>query len=121
ATEGAGDYTAGVLLGRSGEGLWYVLDVRRIRRSPLGVERFIQATAQRDRDWARALQYEPPVIVMEQEPASAGKAVIEHYRRSVLAAHDFRSVSPSGSKERRAEIVAARAEAGDIFVPRGDW
>jgi len=58
---------------------------------------------------------------MEQEPASAGKAVIEHYRRSVLAAHDFRSVSPWGSKERRAEIVSARAEAGDIFILRGDW
>ncbi len=54
ASEGGGDYTAGVLLGRSREGLWYVLDARRIRRSPLGVERFISSTAERDQAWARA-------------------------------------------------------------------
>jgi predicted phage terminase large subunit-like protein len=121
ASDGAGDYTAGVLLGRSKDGVWYVIDVRRIRRSPLGVERFIKATAERDEGWAKAHGYRPPVVVMEQEPASAGKGMIDHYRRNVLPAHDFRSVSPSGSKQWRAEIVSARAEAKDIFICRGDW
>jgi predicted phage terminase large subunit-like protein len=121
ASEGAGDYTAGVLLGRSKDGMWYVIDVGRTRRSPLGVERFIKATAERDEVWAKAHGYKAPVVVMEQEPASSGKGMIDHYRRNVLAAHDFRGVSPSGSKQWRAEIVSARAEAKDIFICRGDW
>ncbi len=121
ATEWGGDYTAGVLLGRSREGLWYVIDVGRVRRSPLGVERFIGGTAERDAEWARGRGYRPPVVVMEQEPAASGKGMIDHYRRNVLARHDFRAVSPSGSKEWRAEIVSARAEAKDVFLCRGPW
>ncbi len=120
ATEGSGDYTAGVLLGRS-EGSWYVIDARRTRRSPLGVERFIKETAEHDRAWAIARGYSPPTIVMEQEPASAGKAVIDHYRRNVLAAFRFRGVSPSEPKRHRAAIVSARAEAREIFICRGRW
>ncbi len=121
ATEGAGDYTAGVLLGHSREGLWYLLDVRRTRRSPLGVERFIVQTAERDRGWAEGHGYQAPVIVMEQEPAASGKGMIDHYRRNVLAAYEFRSVVPAGNKQKRAEIVSARAEAKDIYICRGDW
>jgi predicted phage terminase large subunit-like protein len=120
ATEGSGDYTAGVLLGHS-EGSWYVIDARRTRRSPLGVERFIKETAEHDRVWAIARRYSPPTIVMEQEPASAGKALIDHYRRNVLAAFEFRGVSPSDPKRHRAAIVSARAEAREIWVCRGRW
>jgi predicted phage terminase large subunit-like protein len=120
ATEGSGDYTAGVLLGHSG-GQWYVLDVRRTRRSPHGVEQFIKRTAEEDRAWALERGYSPPTILMEQEPASAGKAVIDHYRRNVLAAYEFRSASASGPKHHRAAIVSARAEAREVFICRGPW
>ncbi len=48
ATEATGgtdpDFTAGVLLGRSDEGLWYVLDVVRARSTPLAVERLVAVT-----------------------------------------------------------------------------
>lgn len=61
------------------------------------------------------------MIVMEQEPGSSGKGMIDHYRRNVLTAYDFRGESPSASKQRRAEIVSARAEAREIYLCRGDW
>jgi predicted phage terminase large subunit-like protein len=115
------DYTAGVLLGRSDKGLWYVLDVRRTRSSPHEVERLVAATAKRDAAWARESGHPPPAIRMEREPGSAGVAVIDHYRQQVLAPYDFDGVRSTGSKETRARPVATRCEAGDVWVCRGTW
>jgi len=120
ATEGDGDYTAGVLLGMSADGLAYVIDVRRARHRPLGVERLIVRTAEEDAQWARSRGYQAPVIVMEQEPASSGKSLVDYFRRKVLCRYEFRAVSPSGSKESRAGIVSARAEQGDLYICRSD-
>ncbi len=122
ATRGSDpDYTAGVLLGRSDEGLWYVLDVRRTRATALEVERLVHAMAERDAAWAKESGRPPPAIRMEQEPGSAGIAVIDHYRQQVLAPYDFAGVRSTGSKETRARPVAARCEAGDVWVCRGTW
>jgi predicted phage terminase large subunit-like protein len=125
ATEaGAGrdpDFTAGVLLGRCSDGQWYVIDVRRTRSSPLGVERLVASTAQSDRDWARSHGLSPPTIRMEQEPGSAGVAIVGQYRRSILAAYDFVGVPSTGSKQTRAAPAAARAEAGEVWICRGRW
>jgi predicted phage terminase large subunit-like protein len=115
------DYTAGVLLGRSREGLWYVIDVRRTRSTPLEVERLVRSTAEDDRDWARGRGLGPPAIRMEQEPGSSGQAVIDHYRQRVLGPFDVKGVRVTGSKEARAAPVAARAEAGDLWLCRGPW
>jgi predicted phage terminase large subunit-like protein len=95
--------------------------VARARASPLAVERLVARTADRDRSWARERGLSPPSIRMEQEPGSAGKAVIDHYGRDVLASFAFRGVRSTGSKQTRAEPVAARAEAGDIRICRGRW
>ncbi len=125
ATEAAAgsdpDYTAGVLLGRSDQGLWYVLDVRRLRGSPLEVERLVESVAERDASWARESGRTPPAIRMEQEPGSAGVAVVDHYRQQVLAPYDFAGVRSTGSKQTRARPVAARCEAGDVWICRGSW
>src|SRR5439155_7424718 len=115
------EYTAGVLLGRSSDGLWYVADVRRTRSSPLAIEQLVARAAERDAAWAAERGWPAPVIRMEQEPGSAGVAVIAQYRRRVLGAHDFRGVRATGSKQTRAAPVAARAEAGDISICRGIW
>jgi len=120
-TEGGGDYTAGALLGRSKEGLWYLLDVRRAQHSSLGVERLIEHAAEEDRAWARARGDEEPTIVMEQEPGSSGKTVVDYYRRHVLAAYTIKGVTASGSKDSRAKPLSARAEAGDVYLVRGTW
>ena len=60
------DWTVGVKLGRSPDGRYYVLDHRRIRTTPAGVERFLANTAAEDG---------PEVeIALPQDPGQAGKS-----------------------------------------------
>lgn len=115
------DFTAGVLVGRDADGVSYVLDVVRARTTPLGVQQLVRRTAEQDRALARRRDWRAPAIRMEQEPGSAGKAVIDNYARQVLAAFDFRGVVSTGSKEARAAPVSARAEDGHVRVCRGPW
>lgn len=115
------DFTAGVLLGRDANGIYYVIDVVRTRSSPLGVQQLVQATADRDRDLAWRRDWRSTAIRMEQEPGSAGKAVIDWYSRLLLAAFDFKGVVSTGSKEARAAPVSARAEQGHVRLCRGRW
>jgi predicted phage terminase large subunit-like protein len=115
------DHTAGVLVGLSKDGVFYVLDVRRTRSTPLSVQHLVRQMAERDAEWARTRGYELPAIRMEQEPGAAGLAVIEDYRRRVLLEFDFTGVPASGSKETRANPVAVRAEAGELLLVPGEW
>lgn len=118
AGRGDPDYTAGLLLARSRDDEWYVIDVVHRRCSPLKAEQLILKTAEQDATWAAEHGYERPAIRMEQEPGSAGVAVIDTYRRRVLTAFDFAGVRATGQKETRAAPVAARAEAGELWVSR---
>lgn len=115
------DYTAGVLLGQSEEGYWWILDVARTRASPLAVQHLVRRTAERDVKWAERHRYERPAIRMEQEPGSSGAMVIDHYAREVLSGYDFAGDRPTGKKRTRAAPVVARAEAGHLFMLRGTW
>lgn len=58
---------------------------------------------------------------MEQEPGSAGAAVVSDYQRRVLGAYNFKGVLASGSKGVRAYPVASRAEAGELLLVSGRW
>ena len=115
------DHTAGVLLGKTREGISYVLDVKRTRSTPLTVEKLVARTAEADAAWARDREIDLPKIRIEQEPGSAGLSVIDHYRRSILAKFDVKGVRSTGSKETRAAPVAARAEASELWICHGPW
>lgn len=112
ATE-KGDWTAGVLMGHSMDGRYYVLDVRRTRTTPLGVENLIRQTAEVDGKGVP--------IWIEQEPGSSGVNTIDHYIRTVLAGFAVRGHRETGSKESRAAPVSAQAEAGNVSLLRGPW
>jgi predicted phage terminase large subunit-like protein len=115
------DHTAGVLLGRDRSGIFYVLDVTRTRATPHRVERLVAEVADRDRALAFRHDWRAPIVRIEQEPGAAGKAIVDHYGRSVLTRLDFRGVISSGSKEARAAPVSSRAEAGHVLLLRGRW
>jgi predicted phage terminase large subunit-like protein len=115
------DYTAGVLLGRSKDNDWYVIDVVRLRATPHKVQQRIAATAEKDLEWARDRGFSPPAIRMEMEPGSAGKGIVALYRRDVLTKYDFAGIASTGSKQTRAAPLVSKAEAGDLFVCRGPW
>jgi predicted phage terminase large subunit-like protein len=60
-------------------------------------------------------------IGMEQEPGSAGKDTIDHYRRMILPEFAFHADKVSGSKYERAVPLSSQAEAGNVKVVKGYW
>ena len=113
ATEGAGDYTAGVLMGRAPDGRVYVADAVRGRLDGIGVERLVVQTAEADKE-----RYGRVSIRLEQEPGSAGKALAEHYVRNVLPGYDVSYEPSSGDKTVRAIPFASQQQAGNVFLVR---
>jgi predicted phage terminase large subunit-like protein len=106
------DWTVGCLLGRSAEGFFYVLDIRRDRLTAQGVQSLVLQTA--------SLDGRGTPIVIEQEPGSAGKFVADMFVR-LLAGFEIRTERPTGDKTVRARPLAAQAEAGNVLLLAGDW
>ena len=106
------DWTVGLRLAAMG-GTFYVEDVQRARKRPAAVEALVQQVA--DLDGSEV------AIRMEEEPGSSGKAMIDHYRRYLLAGYDFRGVRSTGDKVTRAQPVSARAEAREVKLARAPW
>ena len=118
SARGAGDFAAGVLLGRcvSGPCGWVVLDVARRQGTPGEVEGLVAATAGQDRAaWGGCSQG------LEQEPGSSGVALVDHYVRRVLVGHHVVGVRSTGDKRSRALPVAAQCEAGNVALLAGAW
>ena len=107
------DYTVGLKLGMTKEGLFYVIDVKRIRGTPMTVQNLIEQTAQLDGKHVR--------IRMEQEPGASGKNTIDYYRRQVLRAYNFKGEKATGDKRVRAGPVSSQAQAGNVILVRGPW
>ncbi len=106
------DWTAGSLMAMSGQGLFYVKDIRHLRGTPGAVENLVRQTAQMD---GRGV-----AIRMEQEPGSSGVNTIATYRK-LLAGWDFNGVRSTGSKELRANPFASQVEAGNVKLVNGPW
>jgi predicted phage terminase large subunit-like protein len=106
------DWTAGVLLGVDGQGVYHVLDVRRVRATPGQVETLVRQTAEAD---GKAV-----TVGMEQEPGSAGVAQVQRYA-GLLAGWTFRAERATGDKVTRASPFSSQAEAGRVVVLRGAW
>jgi predicted phage terminase large subunit-like protein len=107
------DWTVGLLLAyckRDDE--WYVLDVKRARVKPGGVDKLVTETAEADGT-------EIP-IVFEQEPGSSGKQMIHEWQRK-LAAHSVRGQRSDSAKEIRAAPVASRCESGKLKLLEAPW
>jgi predicted phage terminase large subunit-like protein len=106
------DWSAGVLMGRDKDGMNYILDVRRLRGTPLQVEGLVKRTAEAD---GRGV-----AVWMEQEPGSSGVAVVAHYLR-LLSGWNFHGERSTGSKAERAQPLAAQAEGSLVKLVRGEW
>jgi predicted phage terminase large subunit-like protein len=115
ATEGAGDYTAGVLMAKDNDGVFYVEDVVRGQFSDLEVERIVEQTTTAD-----AARHGNVTTWLEQEPGSSGKAVAKITIRA-LAGHVVKAERSTGDKSTRAQPYAAQCEALNVKLVRGDW
>jgi predicted phage terminase large subunit-like protein len=113
ATQGRDpDYTASARVGLK-DGRYYITSVDRDRLSPLGVEQLVKQWAQVDGQRVK--------IAMEQEPGSSGVNTIDHYARVVLVGYNFHGVRTTGSKVERALVLAAAAEAGNVYLLKAPW
>lgn len=113
-TKDAGCYTAGVLLSRDEKGIWTVEDVVREQESALLREQLILNTTKLD-----ATTYGFVITVVEQEPAGGVESALRTV--AMLAGYACHVDPARGSKESRAEALAAQAEVGNVRVLNRKW
>ena len=106
------DWTVGTLM-LFDQGIAYVLDVKRARVKNEKVEQLVAQTAAEDGHTVG--------IIMEQEPGSSGKALIDQYARYVLPGYDFKGIRSTGDKFTRARPFAAAAANGNVRIVRSPW
>ena len=108
-------YTAGILIGERKNGRFVVADVINVRKAANDVRQLIKLTAQTDK-----AKYKRVRIRLNQDPGQAGKAQAQSYIK-FLAGFDVTAKPESGSKEVRAEPMAAQWQAGNFDVLVADW
>lgn len=108
-------YTAGVLIGKRKNGRYIVADVINKQMAALDVRQTIKLTAQADK-----AKYKRVRIRLPKDPGQAGKEQAESYIK-FLAGFDVTAVAESGSKESRAEPMAAQWQAGNFDILAGPW
>ena len=113
STAGAGDYSVGILVGKTAAGTYHIADVQRGQWAPASVEQQIRSCAAAD----------PPgtTVALEQEPGSAGVALMNHYARNVLPGYPFRRIRPTGPKTSRAAPLAAAVANGLLSCQQAAW
>lgn len=106
------DWTVGLKLARTAEGIYYVEDVARMRGNPGEVERFVKATAELD---GKALQ-----IALEQEPGASGKSEVASYLR-LLQGWNVRAYPKRIDKVVAAGPASAQCNARNMRIVRAPW
>jgi len=113
-TESKGDWTAGYELAVDpATNHFWILGRKRVQFSPGRVEELVKQTAEDD-------GYDTQILI-EQEPGSSGKTVIEHYLGTVLSGYAAHSVRHTGDKFIRAQPFFAACEFGRVHIIEGDW
>lgn len=111
-TEGAGAFTAGVRMCLLADGNFGIMDVVRGQWASHRRERTIKQTA--------AIDGRNLVVVVEQEPGSAGKESAENTIRG-LAGFSVKADSPTGDKVLRADPFSVQVNAGNVYMIKAEW
>lgn len=115
ATEGGGDYTAGVLLGVSGRSPDVRVYVMRVWRGQWASERVRQQIAE-----ARKACPAGTILRLPQDPGQAGKAQAEQFRAAFLEWQP-RIEPVTGAKATRATGFAEAVNKGNVCMVKGEW
>lgn len=114
ATKDGGDYTVGTLVG------WnrltnhcLIANVVRRQLSPQEVEKLVQTIAIQDGIETK--------VLIEQEPGSAGKSLVNHYQVNILPEYTVVPIPAVTNKVVRAQPFIAAAEAGHVSLLEGSW
>lgn len=112
ATEGDGDYTAGVRISNDKDGIYYVEDVKHGQWGTARRDRSIRQTAETDGKKVK--------VRGEQEPGASGVTDAKAFIK-MLAGFSVKCESASGSKEVRADAFSSQVNAGNVKLIKGDW
>lgn len=108
-------YTAGVLMARRACGRFLVIDVLNQQLKAGDVRKLVKTAAQVDRSKYGNVRQRLP-----QDPGQAGKEQAQSYVQ-MLAGYNVVTKLESGSKESRAEPMAAQWQQGFFDVMEGEW
>lgn len=111
-------YTAGVLIAKRACGRFLVLDVVNRQLKAGEVRKLIMTTTKADN--AKYRKYCTVRQRLPQDPGQAGKEQAESYIE-MLAGYSVVTRPESGSKESRAEPMAAQWQQGFFDVMEGEW
>ena len=112
ATEGGGDWTAGVKMGRRENGDVWILDVKHKQFSSGKVDELIRQTAQVGGPYCAVRE--------EEEPGASGKTVTMDRARKLFG-YDYKGIPATGRPEIRCEPFSAACEAGIVYVKKAAW
>ncbi len=112
ATQGAGDFSAGVKVTAVPGTGWYITDVVHGQLSPKNLKDLLRNTAQ--------LDGKKVTQVLEQEPGSSGK-IVAHDFRMLLAGYPVAIYPSTKNKVQRAMPFASQAEGGNIYILNEAW
>lgn len=112
ATDGDGDYTAGVRIAKGDDGIYYVEDVVRGQWDTAMRDRTIRQTAELDGTGVPQKG--------EQEPGAGGKESAQAFIR-LLAGFTVSTTPSTANKEIRADAFSSQVNAGNVRIVRGDW
>ena len=106
------DATVGLLLGKTRQGLYVILDCVKLFATPHAVEKEMLRCAK--------LDGKETIIGYMQDPGSAG---VNEARAAARALDGFnvRFAPATGDKETRCKPISAQAEAGNVKIVRGLW
>jgi len=115
ASDGKGDFTAGVMMSRKGD-IYYIEHVERGQWATTERDRVIRAKGKEDND------RHPNAITTwgEQEPGSSGKDAALAFER-MLAPYAAHCEQSTGSKVVRADGFAGACGRGEVRMVEGDW
>lgn len=113
ATEGGGDWTAAVRVGKLADGRYIIMDARREQYGTHKRDQYIKATADSD-GRGRLVQSLP------QDPGQAGKSQAAALT-ALLAGHVVHTSPESGDKIVRARPLASQVNGGNVLMLRGSW
>jgi predicted phage terminase large subunit-like protein len=106
------DWTRGVLMSKTKDGLIYVEDVVGERGSPAKIRSLIKATA--------ILDGKKVHVRFAQDPGQAGKDQVQSLC-TMLSGWIVSSAPETGDKITRAEPYSAQVEAGNVHLVDGPW
>lgn len=110
--KGDPDWTVGVLMAQTADGLYFIEDVIRFRGTPHEVDQAILNAAIAD---GKSVE-----VGIEQDPGQAGKHQALQTIR-MLAGYRVHRLLPTGDKVTRFGPFSSQAEAGNVKVKRAPW